>query len=220
MPPSPEQVKAGQAVYTQRTLRIYDLLVLGISNRWIWKCPTAELLELYNEHVSANHLDVGVGTGYFLDRCRFPSNSPRVALMDLNENCLQAAAARIASYSPTLYAADVLEPIKLDIDRFDSIGLNYVLHCLPGSITEKSAALSHLAELLSPGGILFGSTLLNGGVTRNWAARKLMRYYNTKQIFSNQEDHLEGLRASLEQRFSNVSIRTVGCAAIFTGQRQ
>lgn len=215
MSPTLEQVKAGQAVYSRRTLRIYDWLVLGISNRWIWKCPTRELLKLYNEHVSANHLDVGVGTGYFLDRCQFPSDAPRVALIDLNENCLQAAAARITRYSPERYSADILQPIELDIDKFDSVGLNYVLHCLPGSMTEKSVALSHLAELLNPGGVLFGSTLLHGGVARNVAARRLMRYYNGKQIFSNQEDDLNGLRNALEQRFSRVRMHLLGCAALF-----
>jgi hypothetical protein len=76
---SPEQVAAGHAVYTKRMLGIYDFLVLGLSNRLIWRCPTQRLVDHYNRHVTANHLDVGVGTGYFLDRCRFSSNAPRVA---------------------------------------------------------------------------------------------------------------------------------------------
>ena len=61
-----DDVRAGQAVYSPRVLRTYDLFVLGLSNRLIWKCPTKKLLAFYNEHVSGNHLDVGVGTGYFL----------------------------------------------------------------------------------------------------------------------------------------------------------
>ena len=55
-------VMAGQAVYTPWTLDLYDLVVLGLSNRLIWKCPTQRLLDLYNENVSDRHLDVGVGT--------------------------------------------------------------------------------------------------------------------------------------------------------------
>jgi len=38
------EVLAGQAVYTRRLLRAYDLIVLGISNRFIWRCPTPRLL--------------------------------------------------------------------------------------------------------------------------------------------------------------------------------
>jgi len=92
-----EQVAAGQAVYTKLVLRAYDLVVLGVSNRFIWKCPTQRLLEHYNLHVSANHADVGVGTGYFLDKCRFPSPTPRIALIDLNQNTLDFASRRIVA---------------------------------------------------------------------------------------------------------------------------
>ena len=56
-----EQVAAGQAVYTKRTLAVYDFMVLGVSNRFLWKCPSQRLEEHYNQHVTANHLDVGVG---------------------------------------------------------------------------------------------------------------------------------------------------------------
>jgi SAM-dependent methyltransferase len=217
--PTTEQVEAGQAVYTPRTLRIYDFLVLGISNRWIWKCSTSELLALYDANVSSNHLDVGVGTGYYLDRCRFPCESPRVALLDLNTNCLVAAADRIARYSPERHQANVLEPLDLDVPKFDSIGVNYVFHCLPGAIAEKSVALTHLLELLNPGGVLFGSTLLHSGVRRSWAARRLMRIYNRKQVFSNTEDDLAGLDEAFAARFSNYELRVVGCAALFAAER-
>ena len=98
-------VAAGQAVYDKRTLAIYDLLVLGLSNRWIWRCPTPIQLDHYNENLSANHLDVGVGTGYFLDQCRFPVDAPRVALMDLNRNSLEFSARRLARYKPQIYVA-------------------------------------------------------------------------------------------------------------------
>ncbi len=43
---------------------------------------TRPFLTLYDQYVSANHLDIGVGTGYFLDHCRFPAANPRLALMD------------------------------------------------------------------------------------------------------------------------------------------
>ena len=105
----------------------------------------------------------GVGSGYFLDHCRFPAESPRVALLDLNANCLEMAAERIARYSPERYEANVLAPLEPEAAKFDSIGLNYVLHCLPGKLAEKAAALSHLQTLLNPGGVLFGSTLLHAG---------------------------------------------------------
>ncbi len=60
----------GQAVYGRNTLAFYDLTVLGISNPLIWECSTAHIQSLYDRHATPNHLDVGVGTGCYLDRCR------------------------------------------------------------------------------------------------------------------------------------------------------
>lgn len=212
-------VIAGQAVYTQRSLGWYDLLVLRISNRFIWRCPSARLLELYDRCVSSNHLDVGVGTGFFLDRCRFPSDRPRVALLDLNANCLDAAARRIARYGPQRFQANLLEPIAIDAEPFDSVAVNYVLHCLPGTIRTKAAVFANLKPLLHPGAVIFGSTILQGGVHPGFTARQLMRFYNAKKIFTNTEDDLDGLRASLAEHFSEVAVETVGCVALFTGRK-
>lgn len=214
---SAEQVAAGQAVYTKRMLGAYDLLVLGLSNSLIWKCPTQRLVEHYNKHVTANHLDVGIGTGYFLDRCKFPSPTPRVALMDLNRNSLDYAAQRIARYKPESYLRNVLEPISMDAPKFDSVGINYLLHCLPGSIESKSVAFDHLKKLMNPGAVIFGSTLLQGGVARSWLAKRLMDFYNGKGIFSNENDDLDGLKRALGQPFRSVSVEIVGCVAVFSG---
>src|SRR5687768_1328174 len=98
---------SGSSVYTPAVLRCYDAWVLGVSNRWIWRCPTRRLLAHYNAQVSGNHLDVGVGTGFFLDRCKFPVSSPRVALLDVNRHALAAAQRRIARYEPEIYEGDI-----------------------------------------------------------------------------------------------------------------
>ncbi len=215
---TPEQVDAGQAVYTKRTLGAYDFAVLSVSNQFIWKCPTQRLLDLYNQSVTANHLDVGVGTAYFLDNCQFPSSTPRIALMDLNSNTLELASQRIARYKPKIYRRNVLEPISLDESKFDSVGINYLLHCLPGFIESKSVVFDHLKVLMNPNAVLFGSTLLYRGVSRNWFAKRLMDVYNKKGIFSNQSDELEGLRRELDKRFKDVLVEVVGCAALFSGR--
>ncbi|QEG41888.1 class I SAM-dependent methyltransferase [Roseimaritima ulvae] len=213
-----EQIAAGQAVYTPRTLRVYDFVVLGVSNRLIWKCPTSRLLKHYNAHVTDNHLDVGVGSGYFPDRCRFPSSSPRVGLMDLNADALDFAAKRIQRYDPETYRCDILQPLSLDGKKFDSVAVNYVLHCLPGSMSTKAVVFDHLAELLNPGGVLFGSTLLHGGVRRGWAAKRLMAFYNRKGIFSNADDGFDDLDAQLAVRFESYQTRVIGSVALFSGR--
>lgn len=206
------------AVYSPRLLRWYDFLVLGVSNRLIWRCPTARLLEFFNQHVTGNHLDVGVGTGYFLDRGRFPIEQPRLVLMDANRNCLEAAAKRVERYRPQLVQCDITRPIDWTAPRFDSISLNYVLHCLPGSLRQKACVLDNLLPLLNPDGLLFGSTLLSSGVQRSWTARRLMSAYNHKGIFGNASDSLDDLHTVLRSRFRDVQIETSGCGAMFAAR--
>jgi hypothetical protein len=126
LPPAPATADAdrGQAAFTRTGLALYDLLVLRGLCPWIWRCPNKRILAAYREHLSNNHLEVGVGTGYFLDHARFSNAAPRVALLDLNTHCLARTARRVARYHPEIYRADVLQPIVLDVRRFDSIALN------------------------------------------------------------------------------------------------
>jgi 2-polyprenyl-3-methyl-5-hydroxy-6-metoxy-1,4-benzoquinol methylase len=220
MEPTPEQVAAGHAFYTRRSLAVYDLAILGYFSRVAWRCPAKRIVAHYDRHVSANHVDVGVGTGYFLDRCRFPATSApvRVALLDISTNCLEVASKRIARLQPETIVANVLEPIAYDGPRFDSVGLNYVLHCLPGDMESKAVAVDHLLALANPGASVFGATLLHDGVDRNWLARKVMARNNAHGIFSNTEDSLDALRTVLSARLSSVSVETVGCVGIFAGR--
>ena len=210
---------AGHAVYTPRVLAIYDAWVLGISNRWIWKCPTSKLLAHYNQHVSANHLDVGVGTGYYLDRCRFPSPTPHVALLDINEHALAVASRRIARHRPAVFHGDIRQPLDLGGAKFDSIGLNFVLHCLPGGVEEKSAVIANVARHLNSDGVLFGSTLLGAGVTRSRTARWLMARYRQHGIFDNADEDQASVEAILRSQFQNVEMAAMGCAALFVGRQ-
>ena len=217
MSATPDQVEAGHAFYTKRALAVYDAAILGYFSRMAWKCPSARILRHYDENVSMNHLDVGVGTGYFLDRCRFGSPTPRVALMDPNTNCLEVASRHIARYNPEIYEADALQPIPFEIAKFDSVGLNYVLHCIPGDIVSKGVVFENLKELMNPAGRLFGATLLHDGVPRNWMARQVMARNNKHGIFANANDSLDDLRLVLSQHFVDSAVEVVGCVGIFTG---
>ena len=208
----------GAAAYTRTSLAIYDLFVLGFSNSYAWKCPSSVILDFYNQHVSGRHLDVGVGTGYFLDKCRFPVDDPVIALLDLNRTSLTATAKRLRRYQPTPYHADVLQPIDAGISDFTSIGMNYLLHCLPGNLETKSAAFANLKPLLRSGGVIFGSTILGKGVERNLPASMLYGLYNRKGIFSNSEDRLEDLDAGLRRHFVDTEIRVQGCVALFSAK--
>jgi SAM-dependent methyltransferase len=206
---------SGKALHTRFFLSIYDWLALQIHCRFIWRCPASRIVEFYTQHISGNHLDIGVGTGFFLDMCRFPVESPRLALMDINSGSLVKAQKRLKRYRPFIYEGDILEPIRFNGDGFDSIGLSHVLHCLPGTMETKEIVFKNILPLLNPGGIIFGNTFLYRGIKRNFLATITFWFANKLGFMSNKQDSLEGLARSLKKYFTETHIDICGSEALF-----
>jgi SAM-dependent methyltransferase len=206
------------AVYSPLVLKLYDWWVLGVSNRLAWECPTASvLLPFFREHMGARHLDVGVGTGYYLERAGIAPGA-ELTLLDLNENSLRAAAAR-SGVAATAVRHDVTQPLPPGMHaRFDSISMFYLLHCLPGSMLEKEAAIAGLKAGLAPGGVMYGATILGDAAGHNGFGRRLMEVYNRKGIFGNRADTLESLEAALGRHFGRVDVRRRGKVALFAAR--
>lgn len=143
-----------------------------------------------------------------------------MSLVDLNSNSLETTSNVIKHLNPEVYCRNILEPLALKCEKFDSVSINYLLHCLPGDLSEKSIAFLHLSATMNKGGVLFGSTILGKETTQNMPAKKLMAFYNKKGIFSNVNDDLASLDRALTEYFSDVKIEVVGCVAIFSGVKR
>lgn len=211
---------AGAALYSPLVLRFYDPVVHGFNLPVLWRCPTRRVQRLYDEHASANHLDVGVGTGFYLDRCRFRSAPQRLVLFDLNPNSLACTARRLARYRPSTQGGDVLEPLAPPPAPFDSVGMATFLHCVPGPMEHKARAFDHVAAVMNPGAVVFGSTVLGRGVRVPWSSRMVMRSMNRRGIFANAQDDPTSLRAALEARFDDVELDVVGLMALFAARKR
>jgi hypothetical protein len=209
-----ETIAKAHAIYTPLMLSFYDLLVHGLSNRFAWRCPTQKLIELYRDALSTNHLEAGVGTGFFVDRAGRAAFE-RLVLLDINRHCLETAGRRLARFKPELWEASLLDPIPYSAAPFDSVGLTYVLHCLPGSMTEKFKVIDHLQPLMAKRAVLFGATILGRGIAPNGAARALLALYNAKGVFNNLVDDEVALESGLRQRFDDVQIERQGLVALF-----
>jgi SAM-dependent methyltransferase len=195
---------------------VYDPLVLGLYANVVWRCPTRVLVRHYSDHLAGRHLDVGPGTGYFLERARIPRGFS-LWLLDPNPNVLAHSSKRLAHLNPSLLHADVTKPLDLNI-RFDSIAMNYVLHCLPGPMSRRSSAVHWLADLLEPDGVLFGATVLGTPALHTWLSRAALRENNGRGIFDNLSDTEAGLRELLLGSFGAVDIKVVGSVAVFAAR--
>jgi hypothetical protein len=214
-----KQTKRGTEVYSQFVLKIYDWYVLWYNCRFLWECPAHYLLDLYDQYVSANHLDIGVGTGYFLDKCKFPGTDVRLALMDSSANPLGAASKRLNRFKPEVYQRNASEPFGIDARPFDSIGMMNLLHCIPGNLKTKAIVFEYAKEVMNPGAVIFGSTILYKGVKRNALATLAIKYYNKTRSMTNMDDSLEDLQDSLRNSFSDSSVNVIGCEALFWARK-
>ncbi|NEG58172.1 class I SAM-dependent methyltransferase [Pantoea agglomerans] len=207
----------GAQVYTPISLWMYDWWVLNISNTYAWQCKTRPvLIDHFQKFMGENHMDIGVGTGFYLSQV---SKKPKnVTLLDLNPNSLKAASERIAPlYAVRCIQHDVFMPLPEDLNNsVDSVSMFYLLHCLPGNMNAKEIVISNAASTLKAAGTLYGATILGSGVTHNKFGSKLMNIYNRKGIFDNWQDSADDLRAILDAHFQKVDVTVCGTVALFS----
>jgi SAM-dependent methyltransferase len=204
----------GQADYTPWLLAIYDSWVLGFMAPVVWRCPTPPVVELYRRHLGGRHLDVGPGTGYLLEKAGIDSNT-ELTLLDPNPNVLAFVARRLKPMRVTTVEADVLKPLPVE-GPFDSAALSFVLHCLPGPMSHKAAAIRNVARVLTHDGVLYGGTVLGSSGRHTSPARAFLWAVNRRGTFDNLDDTAEGLHEILAASFDTVEIDVVGSIALFT----
>jgi len=206
-------VTAGAAAYTPLLLKLYDAAVVYASNSLLWRCSRHVLLANYQANLGKRHLDIGPGTGWYIDHADPTLES--LTLLDLNANSLNAAASTLARYAPVRVTGNILEPLPSSLRDLDSVGANFLFHCVPGDWVAKGTAFGEIAKVLAPTGVFFGASVLGSGAQTSRGARGVMRLYQRLGIFHNAADTVDGLREALSRYFANVEVQVVGCAAVF-----
>jgi 2-polyprenyl-3-methyl-5-hydroxy-6-metoxy-1,4-benzoquinol methylase len=220
----------GDAVYTENTLNVYDVVVWDFNSPFLWRITADVVQTLYQDCLagSISHAEVAVGTGLFLERCLHSSSVQHVTLIDLNENSLQACQDIIERSRPDggpsmdvkTKMCDILQPLS-DDQKYDSVAVNFLLHCLKGdTIWDKRAALENCGKILSDNGVMFGSTILGKELqddTENAGEAALLTLlsYNKAGIFGNLGDTFDDLSNLLKGLFESVDIRRVGYCAVW-----
>jgi SAM-dependent methyltransferase len=204
----------GQADYGRLLLNLYDPIVIRHVSRIVWRFPISRLIDVYRANIRDRHLDIGPGTGYFIDRSGLPDGG-QVDIVDPNPNVLAHTTRRLRRLEVTAHQADVLKPLPLE-GPFESAALSLVLHCLPGPLSRKALAIKHIAAVLAPEGVLFGASVLGRSGRHTWLARQVLKAFNRRGAFDNMDDSEEGLREILRASFDDVEMETVGSIALFS----
>lgn len=201
----------GQKVYSRLVLKLYNFIVLFFNNNFLWKCKTSQLLKLYKNNVSPNHLDIGVGSGYYLKKVK--DKLEIVALMDLNQNCLDYVKKVLKDKQILTYNIDILKDIpEKFFSKYDSISCNYLIHCLPDN-GNKEKVFENIAKMLSQEGTAFGSTIINDYSSK--LAAKVANKFNAKGIFDNKNDTYESIEKYLKNNFAKYSIKQIGSVCVY-----
>jgi SAM-dependent methyltransferase len=208
---------AGQRDYNRVLLTLYDPLVLGPIVRFVWRAPSSIMVQTYRDHIRVPHLDVGPGTGYFIDHAGLADGS-QVTLLDPNTNVLDRTASRLRRMDLTVVEADVLKPLPVD-GPYRSAALNAVLHCLPGPQARKALAIANIAAVLAPDGVLFGATVLGLSGPQTHLSRTVLRAFNRQGGFDNLDDTEASTREILEASFHDVEVTVIGSVASFVATR-
>ena len=190
---------------------------LGPIARFVWRCPTPNLLASYRAGIREPHLDIGPGTGYFIDHSGIQDGA-RVTIVDPNPNVLRHAAGRLRRLDVTAVEADALKPLPV-AGPYASAALNLVLHCLPGPIERKATAVANVASVLARDGVLFGASVLGESGPHTWVGRRVLHSFNRRGAFDNLADTADSIRSILDASFEEVELGSVGSIAIFTASR-
>ncbi|NKB98870.1 MAG: methyltransferase domain-containing protein [Pseudomonadales bacterium] len=208
----------GQMFFSIMSHSLYDVGLYRFVTPYIWRCPTSRLMDNYVENISAHHLEIGVGSGYFLKRTMCADFVKRLVLADMNLNCLRKSAKRLRMSTPRICHHNILQPfspLPLERAKFSSVAMNYVLHCIPGTLSGNQHVFQHVHDLLREGGVFFGATLIQQPVHQGIASWLFMKLLNAVGIFQNGQHTSAELQQALASRFRKVEISMVGNAAVF-----
>jgi len=209
----------GARIYSRLLLRVYDFLIMGVLSPYVWRCSPAHYHQLYRDLMSPNHADIGVGTGYCLNQCKYVPGKLRLGLFDLQKNCLVHSARRLARFAPETYQCNALEPLPVKCNSFDSIGLGGILHCIPGEMVVKGKVFDSIKSLMKPGAKIFGYTILNQGVEKTFVSCLVYGVLYHLKVINGHHDSVRELSTELRKRFVRVETKVIGCVGFFSASQ-
>ena len=191
---------------------MYDIIVNDVNCRYVWKCEKNHIFNLYKQNISKNHLEIGPGTGYFLKNYSFSN----LTLMDVNEDTLSFSKNQLKAQSKKIqnFHHDIFKQKKY-VKDIDSVGVNYVLHCVDGKLEDK---LDRLAKNLITDRdvIIFGASIIQKEQEKNKITEAELYFLNQMNIFHNQYDYASNAIRYFEKNKIKYNYNVIGNVFLFS----
>lgn len=208
----------GAEVYSRfNFLSVYDWWVLGVVTTFAWACSVPSFVVPWCRRSirrGGQHLDIGVGTGYCLTKCDL--SGVKLTLSDLNPKTLATTKNRLVELGKVkeedtkTLLHDITRPLPEGCGKFDSVSMYYLLHCMPGPTSSKTAVFAHLKHSMQPDGVISGTTILGKGVRHNLFGKIVLYFMHRNGWFDNREDGEEEFAEALREHFYFVETRIQG----------
>lgn len=199
--------------FVTQSLKLYDFAVNDINCNYVWRCNKKNIIDNYKKNIGKIHLEIGPGTGYFLKN-NYPNE--KLYLMDINNETLDFSKKNLeGSYNNIYKLKHNIFTDKIKIDQLDSVGINYVLHCVPGKLENKVDKL--ISNLITSNQTkYFGATVVNNNYLQTPLSKFELYFLNQKKIFSNFEDDYRNLIKYFEYNNINYQYKICGNVLIFS----
>jgi len=203
-------------------IKVYDFVAYEINGRFGWGFTKSMCQKLYCRFASGEaHVEVGLATPTFV--AGSVPKSAKVLILDVDSVFLEKSTKTLEDLgykSVTSMVQDITTPFKTRPDGlYESIGLNWVLHCVPGTLSpeSKGVCFQHLKTLLCPDGVLFGSTVLGFSAEHNCFGGFIMKKYNDPEtgIFRNAKDTENDIRNAIGKAFKRFEVKVYGRTVVY-----
>ena len=189
-------------------LNNYDYFVNNLNCKYVWKCNQNIIKDLYKNNLSKNHIEIGPGTGYFLKQNQFDN----LYLLDINNDILNDSFKNLKNNSKKIVKINkniFSRNNQIKINNVNSIGLSYVLHCVPNTL---DTSLNYLVNNLNKKDVtLFGSTVIP--TNASFLASSELYFLNKLGIFNNFNHNVKQLK-NFSKNYDH-EINVVGNVLVF-----
>ena len=173
----------------------YDYFVNNLNCKYVWGCDSQNISYLYKANLTKNHLEIGPGTGFFLK----DNNFKNLHLMDVNNDILFTSKENLKDNCKniSIYNHNIFKEKNRMYMDVQSIGLSYVLHCVPGNLSESLNNLSN--NITSDNRVkVFGSTVI---LNDNKLISNLeINFLNNFGIFNNKSHNYNDLNEFISDK--------------------